>query len=183
MSNLNRMTNHNSRSYRRGIILILLFVVLLSGSFSAAAQVVVDDSGKVGIGTTSPGEKLEVNGSLKITGGGSIYSTAWTDVSFESGWSNYQGGFQTVQYKKVGDLVFIRGTSICPGSGCWSAHPIIFSLPVGFTPKAHVNFAKNEGNTTGLVRIQVSSSGNVTWINGGSGADIIFLDGIVFSVD
>ena len=38
------------------------------------------DSGNVGIGTTSPQAKLEVNGNLRFTVDGSVQTTAWTGV-------------------------------------------------------------------------------------------------------
>lgn len=41
----------------------------IRASSSGHAQLVVKTSGNVGIGTTSPGAKLEVNGQVKITGG------------------------------------------------------------------------------------------------------------------
>ena len=38
------------------------------------------DSGNVGVGTTSPQAKLEVNGNLRFTADGSVQTTAWTGV-------------------------------------------------------------------------------------------------------
>lgn len=85
---------------------------------------VIDTAGNIGIGTTNPGEKLEVAGNAKVTG--DIYSTAWTDyggTSTIAGWS----GTPTVRihYKKLGNLVFVNFRI----SGTSNATNVSFTLP------------------------------------------------------
>ena len=46
----------------------------------AGAYIELSHSGNVGIGTTNPQAKLEVNGNLRFTADGSVQSTAWTGV-------------------------------------------------------------------------------------------------------
>jgi len=50
--------------------------VMIDGSASAGGDLYVNNAGNVGIGTTSPGEKLEVDGNIKVSGnldiGGSV---------------------------------------------------------------------------------------------------------------
>lgn len=55
--------------------------------------------------------------------------TAWTALSLANGWTNIGGGLAPMQYRKVGDVVQLRGV-IVPGS--WE---IPFAqMPVGFRP-------------------------------------------------
>ena len=52
-----------------------------SGAYNYVGPVVLQTSGgNVGIGTTNPQAKLEVNGSLRFTSDGSTQSTAWTGI-------------------------------------------------------------------------------------------------------
>lgn len=59
--------------------------------------------------------------------------TAWTAVSggvgFQNSWVDFGGAFPTAQYRKVGDVVSIRGLV---KSG--ASNTTIFTLPVGFRP-------------------------------------------------
>ena len=57
----------------------------------------------------------------------------WTAPSLGGSWVNVGGGYQTMQYRRVGDQVQIRG-SIKSGN----AYTAIFTLPVGFRPPANV---------------------------------------------
>lgn len=54
---------------------------------NGASRLLINNNGNVGIGTTTPGSKLEVNGNIKLTSGsgasitfpdGTVQSTAWT---------------------------------------------------------------------------------------------------------
>ena len=55
---------------------------LLFQTNTRTTQVAINPAGNVGIGTTSPSAKLEVNGSLRFTGdpSGTMQTTAWTGV-------------------------------------------------------------------------------------------------------
>lgn len=55
--------------------------------------------------------------------------TAWTAVTFQNGWSNFGGGYQAAQYRKIGDVVQVRGL-IKSGTVGSAA----FTLPAGFRP-------------------------------------------------
>lgn len=60
--------------------------------------------------------------------------TAWTGVTFATGWTNLGGSYQTVQYRKVGDIVHARGVlgiTINRAAGA-----PIFTFPAGFRPPA-----------------------------------------------
>lgn len=54
---------------------------------------------------------------------------AWTPVTFQGTWANQTGGSQPVQYRKLGDMVQLRG-QMAAGSMSSPA----FTLPVGFRP-------------------------------------------------
>ena len=57
---------------------------------------------------------------------------AWTPVTFQNGWANYDA-FRAAGYRKVGDCVEVRG-SIMNGT----ANTAAFTLPVGFRPPRHL---------------------------------------------
>lgn len=56
---------------------------------------------------------------------------AWTPVTFQNSWVNNGGVDQVCQYRKIGDIVYLRGSM---GSGALSS--IAFTLPTGFRPPA-----------------------------------------------
>jgi len=72
MRQMNEMGTRWSRPRRRGVLAGLLGALFLSGTFAADAQVVVDDNGKVGIGTGSPTRKLHVHEPNSLAGGAFI---------------------------------------------------------------------------------------------------------------
>lgn len=84
--------------------------------------------------------------------------TVWTAVTFTNGWANFGGGYQTAQYRKIGDMVYVRGTI---SGGAVATSP--FTLPAGFRPPAVMQFpaAIFAGSRT-LIVIQINSAGVVT---------------------
>jgi hypothetical protein len=105
-----------------------------------------------------------------------ITATSWANVSFENSWVNLGSGYQSAQYRKVGDIVYLRG-SIKDGSSGTTA----FTLPANFRPPAHVQYA-TRGNVSGTVAFcTVFSSGAVEPVSSGFMASHT-LDGISFSV-
>lgn len=77
--------------------------------------------------------------------------TAWTNVTFLNGWLNYGSPYQVVQYRRVGDIVSLRG--IAKGG---AAFVPIFTLPVGFRPPGQIQFAVDAGNAHGNVEIRTN---------------------------
>jgi hypothetical protein len=79
-----------------------------------------------------------------------LASTAWTAVTFTNGWVNVGAGWQTCQYRKVGDIVYIRGRI---KSGTIGA--AAFTLPAGFRPPASQQFiaTSNDGATLAMMQI------------------------------
>ena len=114
----------------------------------------------VGPGTVNAGQALEVyggtNGYLSIEDIGPVAGSvpipdptpAWANVTFQSGWSNYGSGWQTAQYRKVGDEVQVRGLV----QGGVIEQPI-FTLPPGLRPPAALQFAVDNGAKFGMVQV------------------------------
>lgn len=140
---------------------------------TGSVAITIKNDGNVGIATESPVGRLDVRGSLA--------STAWTTVSFGSGWSNYGSGYQAVQYKKFGDLVFLRGLANS-GSNAWASYSTITTLPAGHRPAGRLIF-NQMANAQQAVRVDITTSGSVSYVAGGAGSGWISLDNIVFSVD
>ena len=111
-------------------------------------------------------------GAARVDFGG-VIGTGWSNLSFGSGWTDYGGSYQTGQVKKVGDLIFLRGlVKRTSGSGA-----TITTLPSDHRPPAQLLYGVH--TNTGLGRVDIDSSGNVS-LQGG-GADWVQLNGLVFS--
>ena len=59
----------------------------------------------------------------------SPFPGAWTAVTFQNSWINAYSGIAPAQYRRVGDMVSVRGR-ISNGASATTA----FTLPVGFRP-------------------------------------------------
>lgn len=57
--------------------------------------------------------------------------SAWTAVSFQNSWVNYGSGTQEVEYRKIGDVVHLRG-KMKDGTVTAAA----FTMPAGYRPPA-----------------------------------------------
>ena len=102
----------------------------------------------------------------------------WKALSYTNGggttWTDYGAGQQAGQYKKVGDLVFVRGLAKrTAGSGT-----TIATLPSGYRPPAPIFFAANASDAYG--RVDVDASGNIV-LNIGSASTHISMN-FCFSV-
>lgn len=118
------------------------------------------------------------NFDIAVSGGytqfGGRLGGAWTGLSFGSGWANYGGAYQTGQYKKVGDIVFLRGL-VARTSGVGTT---IATLPVGYRPPAQCLYIMN--TDTGAGRLDIQTDGQIIATSGGTGW--VQLDGLSFSV-
>jgi hypothetical protein len=121
---------------------------------------------------TSTGVVSISAGGGQTTFGGPV-GTAWTNVSFGSGWTDYGGSYQTGQYKKVGDFVFLRGL-VKRTSG---SDVSIATLPSGHRPPAQclIGVLTN----TGIGRVDIQTDGQIVWSSGG--VDWLQLDSLNFS--
>jgi len=120
---------------------------------NAAERMRIDNVGNVGIGTTTPSAKLEVNGQVKITGGTPGAGKVLTSDGV---------GLATWQTAPGSSVRFISGTinangSIAAGTGFTVAHTIgttiytiNFSVPFSGTPQVTAAPTDNSGLTWGL---------------------------------
>lgn len=142
-----------------------------SGSGSTSSQLTLSESEfSLAIGNTAVTD-FSIDASGNVTFGGAIGGT-WTALSYNSGWTDLGGSYQIGQYKKVGDLVFLRGvTTRTSGSSTQIA-----TLPSGYRPPAAQIFAVAASGAFGYVDIASGGSVVIT-----SGNPWVSLDGIVFS--
>ncbi len=89
----------------------------------------------------------------------------WTSVTYNSGWSDLGSGNQAVEYRKIGDIVYVRGAAQrTSGTGNTP-----FTLPAGYRPVATDLFTgrARSSNALGEVhgRYGIASSGVFTVSN------------------
>lgn len=72
--------------------------------------------------------------------------TQWTGVTFQNNWVDYGGAVQLVQYRKIGDIVYVRGVM---KNGILGSPA--FTLPVGFRPPMNMNFIAEAAGSSGVV--------------------------------
>ena len=89
---------------------------------------------------------------------GSSSATAWTAVTFAGAWADNGGSDQPAEYRKVDDIVYLRGV-IKNGTTATTA----FTLPTGFRPPADffVPIAQNPSSPL-LGTMSISSAGVCT---------------------
>lgn len=104
------------------------------------------------VGLLSMSGDIDMNGN-DITDIGTL-GGAWTNVTYNTGWGT-KAGYQAMQYKKVGDFVFLRGV-VERTSGSSST---ICTLPSGHRPPSDELFATYAGGSLGA--ITVTSAGPV----------------------
>ncbi len=108
-------------------------------------------------------------------------SQPWKLVSllgFEHGWEVYEAGLRLPEYRKVFDIVELRGLVKAGESG-----KSAFTLPSGYRPRVGINpeFIVEAAGSTGY--ISVGSTGTVVPVSvGGEVKVYTFLDTVRFSV-
>lgn len=114
-------------------------------------------SGTVGY-FSSAGDLYLLN-NLDVTG---RVGSAWANITFNTGW-NSLSGYQVCQYKRVGDMIFLRGMAQ-RSSG---TETVLFTLPAGFRPPDDEYL--NVYTTSGPGVLAVAPTGNVSLMAGGAG--------------
>lgn len=105
------------------------------------------------------------NGEMRWRSNGVTYPTDWTPVTFTNSWVNFGGVYNTCQYRKVGDIVYLRGLMSSGTIGLAS-----FTLPAGFRPPADLYFSTVSNNLFGSFILQsngvfLTSSGSNVWFS------------------
>lgn len=105
--------------------------------------------------------------------------TGWLTFPFDANYQAFGAGFQAPQYRKIGDLVYLRGT-ITRNTSSAAAGSRAGTLAAGFRPPAITIFEQGGGGTR--ARVDVEADGEIRHQDliltvGG----FLSFDGIVFS--
>lgn len=105
------------------------------------------------------------------SGGGIFLGADWVSFTLVNSWVNYGGAYQVAQYRKIGDIVYLRGTI---KSGASTA----CGLPVGCRPAATVQFVVPANGAYG--QLVIDATGNIL---PAVGSNVSFgFDGVQFSI-
>ncbi|KCZ70543.1 hypothetical protein ANME2D_02563 [Candidatus Methanoperedens nitroreducens] len=127
--------------------------------------------GKVGIGTTTPSERLEINGNMVISG--EIIQESWIAPALENGWQKYDAIYNPPGYfRDKNGIVHLRGMVKMGGIGT-----SIFTLPKGYRPE-YRELQPVQTNPNAIGRCDILPDGKVVASGGNNGW--FSLDGITF---
>lgn len=100
--------------------------------------------------------------------------TGWATLPLASGWSVAGGVGAVAEYKKVGNIVYLRGMI----TGMSTAGTAMFTLPAGFRPSTDVTYSG-----AGTVQRWAIQTTGVAVPSTGTAAGVIPLDALFFFVD
>ena len=111
-------------------------------------------------------------------------STEWGDLPLAEGlFSPPNSGWQKAQYRKIGDIVYLRGLVTKNGWVNIDNQTVIGTLPAGFRPPINVAFAAEPHNfLTTKHRVDIRPDGTVIVGQSAGATPYVSLDGIFFSV-
>jgi len=87
---------------------------------------------------------------------------AWSNLSFGTGWTNYGAGYATCQYRKFGNIVFVKGLATL-SSGTSAT---IGTLPTTHAPAASQQRIMTTIASTGTIRVDILSTGAINVVGG-----------------
>lgn len=100
------------------------------------------------------------------------------EPAFGGSWVNFGGSDQVAQYRRVGDMVQLRGVVKDGTSGA-----TMFTLPTGYRPPATHHWVQFSATSTGAATLNVDSAGLVTVLGYlGTGANTSVVISTQFSV-
>lgn len=118
---------------------------------------------------------------------GSPLPSAWANMTLQNGWGNIGGGWALAQYRKIGDIVYLRGL-ISRSTALTVTTPLaICTLPSGFTAGGAEIFTVNcAGNNYGdqQCRMNVGTNGGVEIVIGNTNQNphvYVSMAGVQFS--
>lgn len=125
------------------------YLVKGNGTSAVSASVIYDDGTNVGIGTSSPGSKLDVSGAIRSTGTGAILSVSKRSTGTGDAWGMYSqsGELNFYDYTAAvsrmtidtsGNLL-VGTTAIDANIGAASGTGMQFSARVGFGLRSSIN--------------------------------------------
>ncbi len=134
----------------------------LNNGMSTDAMVIQYNTGNVGIGTIVPGDKLEVNGNIRLTTGGTIFAAPSTVGSGNS--ITLRGGDAYVPVGGGGGSVNITATNNMPAGGSGYSN---------LGPSGNVNITSGSGYNTGGGHINITAGQSSCWsLTANSHADV-----------
>lgn len=120
-----------------------------------------------------------INNSLSsyLNNPNSVYDTDWIGFNFQNGWNVSESTRPWPAYRRMGNVVHIRG--ILKGGNGSST---ITNLPIGFRPRNQQSFlAFCANSSTGTTHLVVEPNGNIfSYIPAGNEGKFYSLDGISF---
>jgi hypothetical protein len=127
--------------------------VIINDSTSGNVEI-AGGGGNVGVGTSSPGAKLDINGSINASGavGGS-----WSTPTYGTNWTDFGGGYGGIRYRKFGDVVMMEGLAVNAGG---AGGAVVATLPSGYRPAESRVFAAY--SHYGVIRLDINTDGTVT---------------------
>jgi archaellum component FlaF (FlaF/FlaG flagellin family) len=102
-------------------------------------------------------------------------AVAWRNATFLGSWTNFGSGFHNAQFRRMGDVVELRG--LVRGGAQGST---IFNLPVGFRPLSRV-LVPTVTSPDAIGRIDIDAGGNVIAVK--SDPNWLGLDSVRFSIN
>lgn len=113
-----------------------------------------------------------------------LTDTPWAVPALSNGWVNVGGTWDTIAYRRVGGIVYLRGRISNPANR--AADDFVFTLPVGFRPTLGVTFLVPYGAAAGggmQVNVLGSASGSVRIVSATTAGSLVSLRGISFPAD
>jgi hypothetical protein len=117
---------------------------LIATPYAFRISTVDGASGGVISGEVTILDNLTITGDLQVVGD-VVGATPWTAFPFATGYDDYEdgypeSGFPRAQYRKIGDVVYLRGLIYKEDHNVIPAGALLGTLPLGFRPAASVYF-------------------------------------------